>query len=101
MRVSLVAVVLCVSALFAQKGVDIQALDRTCKACDDFDQFANGTWNASNPIPPSMKRWSKRFMAADQTKNVLRDIVETSAAKGNASGNDARIGAFYGSCVDT
>jgi len=35
-------------------GIDLGDLDRTAQPCDDFYQFANGTWRANNPIPASM-----------------------------------------------
>jgi putative endopeptidase len=56
-----------ISALFAFSqnsllhGIDLGDLDRTAQPCDDFYQFANGTWRAKDPIPASMARWSRRW----------------------------------------
>jgi putative endopeptidase len=33
-------------------GFNPANLDKTCKPCDDFYQFAMGGWMKSNPIPP-------------------------------------------------
>ena len=35
----------------ATSGIDLSSLDRTCKPCSDFYQFANGNWIKINPIP--------------------------------------------------
>lgn len=32
-------------------GFDTANLDKTCKPCDDFFQFAMGGWMKNNPIP--------------------------------------------------
>ena len=71
MRIARVAILmlLCSPLLLAQSagqhGVDITDIDRTADPCNDFFQFANGTWRANNPIPASMSRWSKRWQAGE------------------------------------
>ena len=50
-------------------GIDVTDLDRKAAPCDDFFQFANGTWRANNPIPASMTRWSKRWQAGESAKD--------------------------------
>ena len=49
--------VLCLlsSLSFAQTaslhGIDVTDLNRKVDPCNDFYEFANGTWRANNPIP--------------------------------------------------
>ena len=108
MRISRIAMLmlLCSPMLLAQNaglhGVDITDIDRSADPCNDFFQFANGTWRANNPIPPSMSRWSKRWQAGETTKDKLKDILEeaskdTRAPKGSIN---QIIGDYYGSCID-
>ena len=83
-------------------GIDVTDLDRKAAPCDDFFEFANGTWHANNPIPASMTRWSKRWQAGESSKDKLREILEAAAAdKSAAQGSTEQIiGDYYGACMD-
>jgi putative endopeptidase len=83
-------------------GIDLNDLDRKADPCDDFYQFANGTWRANNPIPASMVRWSKRWQSGETAKDKLRDILEPLAAEKNVSKGSTEqiIGDYYGACMD-
>src|ERR1044071_3824014 len=41
------------------QGLDLQAVDRSCRPCDDFYQLAIGKRNAAHPIPANQRRWGK------------------------------------------
>ena len=62
------------------KGIETADLDRAVKPCDDFYDYANGTWRAQNPIPASMDRWSRRWKAGEDNKDQLRKILEEVAS---------------------
>ena len=82
-------------------GVDLNDLDRKAAPCDNFYDFADGTWRANNPIPASMTRWSRRWQAGETSKDKLRDILETTTREKSAKGSPEQlIGDFYGSCMD-
>jgi putative endopeptidase len=77
-------------------------LDKTCKPCDDFFQFAMGGWMKSNPIPPEYSVWGSFSMLADKNQQALRQILEASAKSSAAAGsNERKVGDFYTSCMDT
>ena len=83
-------------------GIDLADLDRKAEPCTDFFQFANGAWRATNPIPASMSRWSKRWAAGESAKDKLRDILEATAADKTAPKGSPEqvIGDYYGACMD-
>jgi putative endopeptidase len=83
-------------------GFDTANLDRTCKPCDDFYEFAMGGWMKANPIPPEYSRWGSFTVLLDKNQQELRTILETAANANDAAGsNERKIGDFYASCMDT
>ena len=83
-------------------GFDTSNLDRSCKPCDDFYQFAMGGWMKANPIPPQYSTWGSFSLLLDKNQQNLRDILEVAAkAQAPAGSNEQKIGDFYASCMDT
>jgi putative endopeptidase len=74
----------------------------TCKACDDFYQYANGGWIAKNQIPPAFSSWGITSPLREKNIATLHQILEE-AAKNTAApvgSNEQKIGSFYASCMD-
>src|ERR1700746_2971164 len=68
----------------ARWGFSASNLDRSCKPCDDFYQFAMGGWMKSNPIPAEYPTWGSFTMLADRSQAQMRSILEE-AQKSNAA----------------
>jgi putative endopeptidase len=80
---------------------DSANLDRSCKPCDDFAQFAGGGWQKTHPIPPEYSSWGSFFIVMDENQKRLKSILE--AAQNTAaprSSNEQKIGDYYASCMD-
>src|SRR5438270_5655231 len=83
-------------------GFDTENLDKACKPCDDFYQFAMGGWMKSNPIPPEYSSWGSFTQLADKNQQNLRQILQAAvSAKVTPGSNEQKIGDFYASCMDT
>src|SRR5258708_9321000 len=83
-------------------GFDTANLDKTCKPCDDFYQFAMGGWMKSNPIPPEYSSWGTFTQLADKNQQNLRQILDEAVnAKAATGSNEQKIGDFYASCMGT
>lgn len=91
----------------AQKGslhpYDSANLDKSCKPCDDFAQFAGGGWKKSHPIPPEHSGWGSFVIVAEENQKKMKGILEASAANRQSlpGSNDQKIGDFYASCINT
>ena len=83
------------------RGIDPADLDRSVPACVDLNQFRNGGWLASHPIPPDQSYWGSVSILFEQNRDRLRGILEKAAANPAAEGSDERkIGDFWASCMD-
>ena len=82
-------------------GFDVSAMDRTADPCNDFYQYACGTWVKNTPIPPDQGRWGRFSQLAERNRLIARRILE------QASTNDPKrdpvhqkIGDYYQACMD-
>lgn len=102
----LIALVITAAAVFAQtapRGFDpANMCTTTCKACDDFYQYANGGWLAKNEIPAAFPAWGITSPLREKNVATLHDILGA-AAKNTAApmgSNEQKTGSFYASCLD-
>lgn len=99
-----IAVLLCGSAAFGEslQGIQMGDIDKQANPCTDFYEYANGAWRASNPIPASMDRWSRRWAAGESNKEKVKTILEDAAAKTDQpKGSITQLtGDFYAACMD-
>jgi len=83
-------------------GFSTANLDKSCKPCDDFYEFAMGGWMKANPIPAEYPTWGTFSQLRDNNLAAMRTVLEA-AAKANApaGSTEQKIGDFYTSCTDT
>lgn len=83
-------------------GFDVKSLDKTCKPCEDFYQYANGGWMKNNPIPAEYPSYGRFAELNNRNLNTLKEILEgLSKAKNTPGSNDQKLGDFYASAMDT
>ncbi|XP_017870344.1 PREDICTED: neprilysin-2 isoform X2 [Drosophila arizonae] len=77
----------------------LSAMDLTADPCEDFFQFACGTWNKMHPIPEDRSSISTFEVLSDQQQLVLRGVLEEPVDEhDNAATVKAK--AFFKSCMD-
>ncbi|RAJ75158.1 putative endopeptidase [Chitinophaga dinghuensis] len=79
-------------------------IDSAYKSCEDFDNFANGNWKKSNPVPSTESRWGAFNVLDKQNKEVrLKGIIAEITAKTDLKKGteEQQIADFYTSYLDT
>ncbi|XP_043461752.1 neprilysin-1-like isoform X2 [Leptopilina heterotoma] len=76
----------------------LSAMNQTASPCDDFFQYACGTWNRLHVIPEDKSSISTFEVMADQLQVILKRVLEEPI---NNYDNDATVKAkmFYKSCI--
>jgi putative endopeptidase len=83
-------------------GVDAAAIDRTCKPCDDFYQFATGAWQKATKLPADKSSYGVFDILGDRNIAVVHQLLdEVSAANQTPGSNAQKVADFYGSCMNT
>ena len=83
-------------------ALDLSAIDPTCKACDDFYQFATGGWRKKTAIPAGHPSWGSVDELQQRNREALHAILEDAAKAPSApAGSDTqKLGTFYRACMD-
>jgi putative endopeptidase len=90
------------AAADASWGFSVGNLDKTCKPCDDFYEFAMGGWMKTNPIPAEYPTWGTFTQLRDGNLTAMHTILEgTAASKARPGSDEQKIGDFYASCMDS
>ena len=84
-------------------GISPAYMNTKVSVCVDFNQYANGGWAASHPIPPEFPSYGTFRQLLDRSDDALHQILEAAAGKTNspAGSDEQKIGDFYASCMDT
>jgi len=84
----------------AQRGVDVEAMDRSVKPGDDFYKFANGTWIARTEIPSDRSNWGTGAIVAERTNARVADLIKEAVAQAPAGSDARKVGDFYATYMD-
>jgi predicted metalloendopeptidase len=82
-------------------GIDLQYVDDSVRAQDDFYRHLNGKWLDTFEIPADKPGYSSFTKIYDETQVQLHDLVdEASKASAAAGTNQQKVGDMYNSYMD-
>ncbi len=82
-------------------SLDVTAMDRSVDPCVNLYQYACGSWQKNNPIPPDQTSWSVYGKLYQDNLTFLRGMLEQAAQPaGQRDAVTQKIGDFYAACMD-
>lgn len=78
----------------------IAGMDRSADPCDNFYEYACGSWLRSTKIPLDRSRYSKSFSTVyDRIRLMLKELLEVDLQSSELK-EPSKPGMFYASCLD-
>jgi putative endopeptidase len=84
-----------------QSGIDLSLMDRSVKPGDDFNKYANGTWEKTAVIPPDKSNISVFSIIDDAAEKRKAELVDGIVKSNPSSGDEAKIANYYKAYMDT
>lgn len=82
-------------------GVQLENMDQSVKAGDDFVKYVSGTWLDKIEIPADKSRYGSFDILRDNAQGDVKAIIDEVSAGDNAPGtNEQKVGDLYNSYMD-
>jgi len=104
------AILLCAAAVSAQQPItslpyspslNLNSMDRSVNPCEDFYQFACGTWIKNNPIPADQSSWDVYSKLTNDNQLFLWGLLDQAGKTDSTrTPNQQKIGDLFYSCMN-
>ena len=85
-----------------EPAINLADLDTAVSPAQNFNEYANGGWKKTHPIPAEKSRYGSFDQLGDKTEEQVRTVVLDAANKTNEPGTIAyKIGTMYNLGMDT
>lgn len=109
MRLIKIGILLCCSvspllhAASASDTLHLDWLDKSVLPKDNFYNFANGSWQKKNPIPPQYASWGTFYILQVKVQKIIHQMLIAAANNKTAKQGSIqqKVGDFYYSGMDT
>jgi putative endopeptidase len=82
-------------------GVDLSTQDTNVKPGDDFNMYANGTWDANFEIPAQYSSYGAFTKLFERSEERIKSIIDELSANESAKGTlEQKVGDYYNSYMD-
>jgi len=90
------------AAIAAAPGLHPEHMDRSVSPCDDFYEYANGTWLKTTQIPSEYPAWGAGHEVYERNIAITRTILEDAAQDTKAPADSLRrkVGDFYAAAMN-
>src|SRR5580693_7289709 len=85
---------------FGEWGFDLTGRDTSITPGTDFYGYANGNYVKTLVIPPDRSRYGNFDVLSALSESQVHAILEAAAHDSAATGDEAKIGAFYRAFMD-
>jgi putative endopeptidase len=82
-------------------GIDKSLMDTSVRPGDDFDKYANGSWEKTAQIPPDKSNISVFSIINDEAEKRKAELVDGIVKSNPSSGDEAKIANYYKAYTDT
>lgn len=80
-------------------GIELENMDKSVRAQDDFYYHVNGQWLAKTEIPGDKSNYGSFSQLYDESQKAMKTVLESAAANSNVEkgSDEAKLAAFYNS----
>ncbi|XP_048241765.1 endothelin-converting enzyme 1-like [Haliotis rufescens] len=78
----------------------LESMNSTIDPCDNFYQYACGTWARNNPLKPDVSQLTPSWNIYYKNQEKLRRLVETPTSRTSSWASEKKLKDFFTSCTD-